>query len=457
MPLKLIQIAKGAIGHWLPKGRFFRSVALLGGTTVMTQGLAICLSPLYSRLYSPHHYGVFGQFYAIVSSALTVGGFCFELAIPTAEKDEDALSLVILALSCVTFIALASFGWTALDVWQFNQNPGVGHKLYLLIVPVAVMLSGLYRVVQYWAIREQAFKAIAKATVKQTVGGQAVTLGFGLLHPSPLGLILGKIVSWSAGAGSLSQTTRLFKLLKAHRLSVGVSNLWEVAKKHRQYALMQCPSTVLNAIGLYLPGVLMLPYYGAEFAGQFNLAQQVTRVPVSLVGSSLSQVFFSEAASISRSDPRQLRRLFGSISRKLALASLLVLLPCLVAPFILPILFGRRWQDAGHLTMWLGLGMAMQFWVSPLSNIPNVVGRLRGQLMIDASRALLVFAAIYIPHRFAFNPMMAVIYYSLVLAANYVACYALYRHQIITHSRCSVQRNVRESPASAAQILLNES
>lgn len=440
---------------WLPKGRLFRSAALLSGSTLLAQVVALGLTPVYARLYAPHDYGVFGQFYSIVYTLLTVGCFCYELAIPTVKEEEEALALVVLSIGCLGVITVVSLVWALLSVWGFNHGPGAAHRFYFLLVPLAVLPAGLYRIARYWAIRVQAFKAIAGTVVKQLIGGQSVNLGLGLLHPSPLGFILGRIVSSSAGVGALSRATSLPMLLKSHRVSVfRMQRLWQVARKHSQYALTQCPSTLLNALGLSLPGMLMLPYYGADFAGQFNLAQQIGRIPVGLVGDSVSQVFFGEAASVARNDPGKLRPLFNSISRKLALSSLLVMVPCLLAPLVVPIVFGRRWHAAGELTVWLGFGLALQFWVSPLSNMPNVVGRLKGQLMIDATRAVFVFAALYVPCRFGLGGGIAVICYSAVLVANYIACYLLYHHQVVVHAEQILRKaNLeREALASAAPV-----
>jgi O-antigen/teichoic acid export membrane protein len=444
-------------GPCLPKGRLFRSAALLSGSTFLVQAAGVCLAPVYARLYAPSDYGIFGQFYCIVATLLTVGCFCYELAIPIAKEEEEALALVVLSVGCLGVITAVSSGWAVLSVWGLNRGPSSGRNFYLLLVPLAVLPAGLYRIAQYWAIRVQAFKAIAGTAVKQMIGGQAVNLGLGLLHPSALGFIFGKIVSSSVGVSSLSQTTSLTSLLKTHRKSVfRMRRLWRVARKHSQYPLTMSPSTLLNALGLFLPGMLMLPYYGAEFAGQFALAQQIGLFPTVLVGSSVSQVFFGEAASVARSDPKKLRPLFNSISHKLALSSLVVMLLCLLAPLVVPIVFGRRWHGAGELTAWLGFGLALQFWVSPLSNMPNVVGRLKGQLIIDSVRAALVFAALYVPYRFVLGGRIAVICYSAVLVANYIACYWLYRHQVVVHSEEIVQKAGLERGVLAAAAPLSE-
>jgi O-antigen/teichoic acid export membrane protein len=422
---------------------------MLSGSTLLIQMVGLALAPVYARLYAPHDYGVFGQFYSIVNALLILSCFCYELAIPNAKDTEEALALVVLSASCVGFVALLSLGWALLVVWQSRSNPAASNQIYFLLVPLAVLLSGLYRIVQYWALRVQALKMIASTLVKQMAGGQAINLGLGILHPNPLGLILGQIVSSCAGVTSLARAGELARLLRTHRSAFSPQRLWQVAKKHRQYALVQCPSTLLNSAGLYLPGMLMLPYFGADFAGQFNMAQRVGRIPVNLLGSSAGQVFFSEAASVARTEPQRLRPLFNSISRKLALAGLLVLAACLLAPLAMSIVFGKRWSTAGELTLWMGFGLALQLWVSPLSNIPNVVGRLKGQLAIDAARAALVFLALFLPSRFAWGGKVAVISYSAVLVANYAACYVLYRHQVLVQSQNSLRATGLEQGAPA--------
>ena len=436
----------GRAKSWLPKGGFFRSTMMLSGTTLLIQFVGLCLAPVYSRLYLPADYGVFGQFYSILSALLIVAGFGFELAIPTASDMEDALSLVVVSLGCVGVATLLSLTWALTVIWRVIPGAVPEHKFYLLFVPLGVLLAGLYRIAQYWAIRTQALKAIAGTLIKQMIGGQTVNLGFAFLYPTPLGLILAQIVSSSAGVGSLSHATKLVSLIKTHRHTVFArTNLCRVARKYRQYPMIQCPSAILNSLGLYLPGMLMLPYFGSGFAGQFNLAQRLCRIPLILVGSSVSQVFFSEAASVVRTHPLQLRALFNSISQKLALSALVVLLGCALAPWVVPVIFGQRWYEAGEIILWLGFCLALQLWVSPLSNIPNIVGKLRGQLIIDATRAVFVFAALYLPHRFGLGGRVAVLCYSGVLIVNYIACYLLYSHQLKLHAELNLAKPIVEA------------
>ena len=68
--------------------------------------------------------------------------------------------------------------------------------------------------------------------------------------------------------------------------------------------------------------------------------------------------------------------------------------------------------------------------VSALSCIPNIVGRLRGQLLIDVARALAVFLLLFLGHRAGLSGMAVVKGYALLMVMNYLACYCLYSHQV---------------------------
>jgi len=80
--------------------------------------------------------------------------------------------------------------------------------------------------------------------------------------------------------------------------------------------------------------------------------------------------------------------------------------------------------------LWLSLYNAVGLTVSSLSVIPNIVGRLQGQFVIDVARALAVFLLLSLGHRAGLSGMAVVKGYTLVMIVNYLACYWLYGHQV---------------------------
>jgi hypothetical protein len=215
-----------------------------------------------------------------------------------------------------------------------------------------------------------------------------------------------------------------------HRQNLTCHELWGLTKKYRRLALVQAPSTLFNSLGLYLPGMLAAPYFGAGFAGEFFMGAKVIALPFALLGGALSQVFFSGAAALIRERPQDLARFFDRVSVLGAACSLLVLAAGAVAPYVVPFALGTKWREAGEIAFWLSLYNMIGVGVAALSAIPTLVGRLQGQFVIDVARAVAVFLIFFLGHRFGLPGMTVVKAFVIVMIFNYLACYWLYRHQV---------------------------
>lgn len=419
------------LNQYAPKGGFVRSASALGGVTLVTQVLGIALSPVYSRLYSPADYGVFSVYNAIVATALTVGSLCYERGIPIAKDDREAVSLTFLAMSVLLLIGLGTTAYLGLQ----QLIPGLGSSSNLLgytwLIPVGILGAGVYQVVRYWALRRKAINAIARTSLSQFGSATVINLGFGIFYPSPFGLILAGIAGYSSGLWMLARQTELVPLWREERQKgLGFASLFALAKKYRRLALVSAPSAAFNSIGIFLPNILLVPYYGADFAGQFFMGAKVIGLPVSLIGGALSQVFLSSAAAVARERPQELARFTQRIFLRGAACSVLIVVAGFVAPYIMPIVLGEKWREAGEIARWLAFYSAVGLSVSALSSIPSIVGRLQGQLLIDIGRALAVFLLLFWGHRAGWSGMTAVKGYVVVMIVNYLACALLYLYQV---------------------------
>ena len=416
--------------RFAPGGGMLRAAFALGGATLVTQAVGILLSPVYSRLYTPADYGLFSIYIAIISTSLTVGSLCYETGIPIGKDDSEAVGLTAIAILLVVLIGLGTVVWLGVGaLFGFGGSHQLGG--YLWLVPVGIVGAGVYGAIRYWALRRKAMGAIARTSISQVAASNAINLGFGILYPSPLGLMLGGIAGCSAGMWGLARRTQLIPHMRAERgLGLFCGKLWELAKKYRRLPLVCVPSTLFSSLGIYLPGILLAPYFGADFAGQFFMGMKVIGLPVGLIGGTLKQVFFSHAAAVARERPQELARFFHRVFVRAAACSLLILLAGLVAPWVVPFALGEKWQPAGEITLWLSLYCVVGLTVSALSSIPNVVGRLQGQFVIDVARALAVFFLLFLGHRSGISGMAVVKGYTLVMIVNYLACYCLYSHQV---------------------------
>lgn len=433
-------LTNSAIGRWFsrlaPTGGMLRAVVALGGATLITQVAGVLLAPVLARLYSPADYGLFSVYNAILSTSLTVGCLCYEMGITISKDDSEALILTMLSVILVVLMGFGSVAWLGADALFGLGGSGSQLGSYSWFVPVGIIAAGVYQPVRYWALRRKAMGAIARTTISQLVSSKTISLGFGILFPSALGLILSAIAGSGAGMWGLARGTRLIPNLRAeHGFIPPFRLLWATARKYRQLPLVSAPSTLFNSLGLYLPGFLMAPYFGADFAGQFFMAVSVIAIPSTLIGGALSQVFFSSAAVVARERPEELASFFHHVFVRGATCSLLVLLAGLTAPWVIPFALGAKWRLAGEIAFWLSFYYVGGLMISSLSSIPQVVGRLGGQFAINVARAVAVLLVICVGHWAGLSGMAVVKAYTLVMVANYVACYLLYCHLVKAVSR----------------------
>jgi O-antigen/teichoic acid export membrane protein len=406
---------------------------------LVAQVAGVLLSPIFSRLYSPVSYGVVSIYASIVALALSVGALCYETGIPIASDDEDAIGLINVSVVVLITIGLAALLWFSLKSFYGTANGAGQLGQYIWLIPVGVLGGGLYRCALYWTMRRSAFGAIAANSVWQLGVSSGITLGFGVLCPTPLGLILAGICGQVTGIAGLASRTNFFAEVKAWTgRGKGHQRLCSVARKYRRLPLVAAPSTLFNSLGLYLPGIMLAPCYGASFAGQFFMGMKVIGLPITLIAGALNQVFYARAAVVAREQPSELSRFFHKNFLYASICSVSIILVGLTAPWLVPFALGERWQLAGEITLWLSISSAIGLPVSALSNISSIVGRLRGQLIIDAARAVLVFSLLYGGPRLGLGGIATVRIYVLLMVANYIACYLLYRHQVDRVSRTGV-------------------
>ena len=431
----LINRIRDALQRFLPKGRLTRGALALSGVTLLAQAVSALLSPLYARLYSASDYGVLGLYTSYLSIFLTVGALCYEQGIPVAADDDEAKDLTVLSVCVVIVAALLSVLLLCFGLVQVGGHEENLIGPYLWLLPVGVVGGGLFMVVRLWALRKKAIDSIARATIHQTVGFHGVMIGMGVVSPSPAGLVVSYLVSVSAGIQILiARTLPLRGFGDAYRQG-SLLRIWRTAKRYRRLPLIYAPSTLFNSIGLYLPAILIVSYYGTECGGWLNMAQRFMGVPMMLIGGSIKQIFFSEAADIARRNPSALKPFFDRVVLKALKVSVVIALAGLSSPLTFPLVFGEKWREAGVFAVWVSMYCTAGLLVSTVSSIPTVVGRLKGQLWLDGLRALLVFLAFYVPHVFGRSAYTAVICYSVVLTAMYLGYFFLYRHQVSEVSR----------------------
>lgn len=347
------------------------------------------LAPVLARLYSPADFGVLGVISSIVAVSVVAASLSYEVAIPLPQSKNDALSLVYLCCLLLTASALIALAVVALlgKTLATALNIAAWGDL-LWFVPVGILAAGAYRTLNYLALRSKGFGTIAATKLLQTTGGGAVQLAGGVAGVGAPGLVFGHILAQSLGVGLLWSKNRFS--LRPVLVGAAWKDLVAAALAHRDFPRYALWSSLMNSASLQMPILLLASFFGSATAGQYQLGLQALQLPLALLGASVAQVFYADAANHLR-DGILHQQTRGTLVLLARWSLAIVPSVAIAAPHLVSLFFGHRWREAGEYLQYLTPWLLLVFVASPLSSVPRVLGRQRGemlfQLLLLAARA----------------------------------------------------------------------
>jgi O-antigen/teichoic acid export membrane protein len=408
-----------SLNKLLPRGGLARNASILAGGTALAQIIAIASSPILTRLYKPCDFGALQVFISIMGLALVAATGRYEIALLLPKDEQSAIDVLGVALLCVGFSTALAMGFVILCHYQWMLPASMlVLKEYLWLLPISLLGAGIYQVLSYWAMRHNCYKQIATTKFMQ-VGAQVGTqLGAGVLIGGSLGLLLGDAVGRILGSERFLR--ELWRNYDIQLRAIRLSRMMRLAVRYRDYPLVSLWGALINTSGLALPSLFLAQYYGAQETGWFALVNRVLGVPAALIGASIAQVYTSEAAKLSRSDPLRLMNIFLKTTRRmLYLGGIPCLLFTIFAPWIFEIIFGREWRQAGEYARYLTVMFYASFINSPVVMTLNVLERQHAQLVWDISRLALTLLAVVLPHYLGYGASIAILGYGIAMTLMY--------------------------------------
>ena len=332
------------------------TLTLLAGGA-LAQALPLLLGPLLTRLYAPDAFGAFHLFAAVATNLGVVACGRYEFALPMARDDAEAAALwrlaARLAAGAGALAGLGGLGWA----WWGQQ---AGWALWL---GPAVAVGGALSLATMWATRAGRFRALAVARVMQYGGAALAQALAGWLHGGVAGLVVAPIAAQALAAALLHAAAGA-----PARAGEDAAPLAEVARRHRDFPLLNTPHAFVGALQDTVSMALIAAVAGPAAAGFWGLALRYLKAPATLVGGAVSQALYPRLTAAGPG-PTQAGR--QAVRRVLALLGALALAwagALMVAgPWLFERLFGGPWREAGELSRTLALYIGAHFVASPLA------------------------------------------------------------------------------------------
>lgn len=337
------------------------------GGTAGAQILGVLAAPLLTRLYTPNDFGMLAVYAGLLGLVSVIASMRYELAIPLPNDDAEAANLVALCLVLVGVNTLIAGVLTVLlrePISNFLEVPQLAPYLWLL--PLGVLAGGVYNVFNYWAVRTKCFGSIASTRITQSIAALFIQLGAFKL--GFVAMLIAQVAGQSVGSIRLWRTA----LGSGEFNAVSWSGIKQVARRYQHFPIFSTWEGLANTAGLQLPPLLFAMLFGPAAAGLYTLANRILSLPLSLIGSAIGQVFFSNAAEAHRNG--RLGPLVAQLHAKLAHIGLPpAMLIVLVGPDLFTLVFGKEWRQAGEFSRWMAPWLYFVFVASPLSTLFAIV------------------------------------------------------------------------------------
>lgn len=367
-------------------GGVARSVVLVGGAAAIGQGALVLASPILARLYSPEAFGLLSVYAAALGVLLAVSSLRFDLAIPIASDADEAVHLlalsVLVALGSSVILALLILAWGT----QLASIVGASELApFLWLLPLALFVASVAQALSSWAVYHRTFPALGRMRAIQGIAQATCQVVLGVLRAGPIGLIFGDVAGRLVGAEQLVRP--LMATLRSTHFELGTMR--RRARERWGFARVMTVASLLNALSLQVPFLLIPVFFDLESSGLYYLAYRVLVLPASLVAVGVSQVFFGEAL-LRRGDPQRLH----DLALNAAISLLVFAIPTYTMVTVggsdmIELLFGSQWTSAGLYAQILAPSLILWSVASPISALLLVGRRERESLAFTAAELLL--------------------------------------------------------------------
>ncbi len=194
-----------------------------------------------------------------------------------------------------------------------------------------------------------------------------------------------------------------------------------MAKRYIKFPLYSAPSNYVYNAGTQLPVIFLTSLFGSTVVGLFGLANSIVNMPASLIGTSVAQVFYAEAANIGKNDPGKLKSLSMKLVKKLSIVGLVPLFILLLfGPDLFTLVFGSQWHQAGVYARILSVMVYFHFIITPVGRILEILEKQREGLILNIIRLVMILAVFGAVKSMQISSFNAIVLYSISNSITYL-------------------------------------
>lgn len=369
-------------------GKLFTASALIAIIS------AVCI-PIISRMYSPEHLGSFQLLLSMIVVFSSVSSFRFEMAIILPEKkyqSEVLIQVAIFSLIVSTLIYCVLFFAFSLQILNFFGAENLAS--YVAIIPIAILLSGMFQLAQMLLVYEGDFSQLAINKGAQSVSNNLLGIASGGLSPSVSSLVVSYISSFIISLFLCFRVVRKISLPKRKKIPI----LMRYVVKYKKFPSINTVTVLLNALSMNMPVFALSKNYTLEAVGIYMMANRLLDMPVSIISSSLNQVYNKYASDDYKKSANLLRnRYLGTLKKLIVVGALFCVCILVFISIGVENILGDAWGGVNVVMFYLMFSKAFQLMNSPLSSTFTIVNKQEVALALIVVFLLLRYVSIAFP------------------------------------------------------------
>jgi O-antigen/teichoic acid export membrane protein len=247
-----------------------------------------------------------------------------------------------------------------------------------------------------WAMRLGQFKEISRVRMLNSLSMNLSNVFLGWLGLGYKGLILGYIIGVTLPGAWF---TRKYHLLKLKYKDFTIRKRKSViGKTYIEFPKVNLPHALMDITRELLIVYFILLFFDKKVLGSYDFSFKMLKLPLTVIGGAIGQVYFQKIAS-KKNNGESLFEITIQTMRNLFFIS--------IVPFIVLYLwgeelfsfvFGAEWSLAGKYSEIMAPWLMMNLVVSPVSQLPVVIGKIKSFFWVGLLGSFLLVALLTVPY-----------------------------------------------------------
>lgn len=337
-----------------------KSVITLASGSIIAQIISVIVSPIATRLYTPADFGMFTLIFTAIGIFGPILSARLDLSIVSEKNHYMALALTKLSFYlCCVFAILITVGYTVYFI--ATDAFSVINISFLFIL---LTITGLTNILNSYNNRMKEYKLMTKVYVIRSIFQNFFQVLFGCFSLGVTGLLSSQCFSQFF---SIKKQAKSLLLEKNKMLKITTKDMLLVLKNHKKQIFYSTPAAFANSFSYSSINIFVNNLYGASTLGYYSLSYRVLSLPLNIVSSNVSKVFFEKASREYEQYGNYNKTLKSMIKFLFFLSIPLFVVLEFLLPNLFGFFFGKEWVMAGEYVKILAPMFTIRFVVTALS------------------------------------------------------------------------------------------